>query len=256
MSTQPERDINDELQTTISALPYVDTFPFSSITNPEYTPEHMLLSQTDANLLFALNRARKARELAVSYRRFDVGASIMGLQANPSRLRFMAGLNIKPEEGSVINIHAEQLALRKLEMDGFDMVSMVAIVGETQSDQQSGKTMHTLHPCGLCRGALLDSPMVDPDLTLIASALPDFQTIEIASLNGLKRFHDSGDDSDITTFRFDEPMEILSPPPEGPVHIIDTERSDAEQGTWNEVLGYAVSERQHRLLGELARRQV
>ncbi len=252
MSTQPERDINKELQETIAVLPTVDTFPFQSSLNHEYTAEHLLLSQTGANILFALNKARRARELAVSYRNFDVGASIMGLSASPSRLRYLTGVNIKPEEGSVVNVHAEQLALHKLEKDGFDMVSMVVVVGETQPDQQSGKDMHTLHPCGLCRGILLQSNIVDPDLTMIVCAVPDFTTIEITSLNGLRTYHENGDDSGITRFEFDSDMEMLSPPPEGPVHLIDTPKSIEEQRKWDEIIGIALAERMVKALGSAA----
>ncbi len=252
MTEPTERDINHELQETIAVLPTVDTYPFQSSLNPEYSAEHLLLSQTGSNILFALNKARRARELAVSYRGFKVGASVMGLKTNPSKLRFMTGVNIKPEEGSVVNVHAEQLALHKLEKDEFDMVSMVVVVGETQPDQQSGKDMHTLHPCGLCRAKLLDSDIIDPDLTLVVCALPDFKTIEIASLNALKAFHESGDDSGLTRFTFEEDMEILSPPPEGPVHLIDTPQSLHEQRVWDEVIGNAINERMLRGLGKAA----
>lgn len=254
MTDPTERDINQELQDTIAFLPRVDTLPFHSSLNPEYTPEHLILSQTGANILFALNKARKAREMAVSYRNFNVGASIMGLRTEPSNVCFYTGVNIKPEENSVINIHAEQLALNKLKELGYDMVSMVVVVGETQPDQQSGKDMHTLHPCGLCRGVLLESDLIDPDLTLVVCALPDFKTIEIANLNALKNFHETGDDSGIARFTFDEDMEILSPPPTGPVHLIDTPESLREQRIWDEVIGNALNERMIRNLGNAAQK--
>lgn len=252
MPEPTERDINQELQDTITYLPRIDTLPFHSSLNSEYSPEHLILSQTDANILFALNKAREARERAVSYRDFRVGASIMSLRTNPSNVCFYTGVNVKPEENSVINIHAEQLALNKLKEMGYDMVSMVVVVGETQPDQQSGKDMHTLHPCGLCRDKLLDSEYIDPDLTLIVCALPNFKTIEIASLNALKAFHETGDDSGLTRFTFDEDMEILSPPPEGPVHLIDTPQSLREQRIWDEVIGTALNERMVQALSRAA----
>lgn len=251
-----ERDVSGELEDTIVRLPRLDTFPFRSILKPEYRTEHILLSQTAANLLFGLNRARQARELAVSHRKFNVGASMMGLKAMPSVMRYMSGVNIKPEEDSVINIHAEQLALKKLLAEGFDMISMVVLVGETQNDQQSGRPMHTLHPCGLCRTKLLESDLVDPELTLVVSALPDFSAIEVANLTDLQRFHEAGDDSGIMKFDFEEPLEILTPHQGSePVMLVDTPQTMVEERKWSEIVEVPLSERRHKLLGELAAKQ-
>ncbi len=253
-----ERDISKELERAIARLPRIDTHPFWSELNPIYTSEHLILSQTPANLLLALNRAREARGIAISYRDFTVGASVVGLKANPSFLQFISGINIKPEEDSVINIHAEQLALTKLEEDGFDMVSMIAIVGELQADQQSGKTMHTLHPCGLCRKVLLSSPIMDGELTLIVTALPDFSVIEVSNLTGLQRFHELGDDSGITRFHFDTPLKILTPY-DGSVpadlRLLDTPEALAEEREWDRIIGDPLIKRLHRLIGQRAASQ-
>lgn len=252
----PERNISKELEETISRLPKIDTFPFHSRLNPEYTTEHLLLSQTGANLLFALNRARQARELAISWRHFTVGATIMGLKAHPSQMRFMSGVNIKPEDGSVINIHAEQLALRKLKDEGFDMVSMVVVVGETQNDQQSGRTMNTLHPCGLCRTALLQSDIVDDKHTLIVSALPDFSVIEATDLAGLEAFHTTGDTRGIMRFDLEQDMELLTPHTGNePIHLIETDKQIAEERVWFETVERPLTERRIALLGQLAHKQ-
>lgn len=258
MSPLRKRDVSKELERTIARLPKIDTRPFWSELNPVYTSEHLILSQTPANLLLALNRAREAREIAISYRDFTVGASIVGLKANPSFLQFISGLNIKPEENSIINIHAEQLALTKLEEDGFDMVSMIAVVGELQADQQSGKTMHTLHPCGLCRDIMLDSPIVDNELTLIVTAIPDFSVIEIANLASLRRFHEDGDESTITRFHFDKPLGILTPydgVTPADLRLLDTPEAMAEEREWDRIIGNPLIERLHRLIGQRAARQ-
>lgn len=231
----------------------VDTPYFHSDLIPEYSLEHLILSQTPANLLFALVKAREARTHAVSWRHFDVGAAIMALRTNTSLLRYISGVNIKPEENSEINIHAEQLALSKLAADGFDMVSMVAVVGEIQNDQQSKKVMHTLHPCGLCRTVLLQSPLIDNERTLIVSAVPDFSVIEIATIVGLQKYHEHDDASGITRFSFDEPLDILKPyTGTGPIHLIDTPEMRAEEEIWDLKIREPLVERQRYLLGRLA----
>lgn len=253
MTKENPRDISKDLERSIAALPQVDTLPFHSRLNPHYTKEHLLLSQTGANILFALNKARAARELAISYRDFTVGATLVGMKYRPSLLQDITGINIKPEEESAINIHAEQLALTKLEENGFESVSMVVVVGETQSDQQSGKAMHTLHPCGICRNILLASPMIDPELTLVVSALPSFKTIEIASLKDLKAFHENGDESGILRAEFATLLDLFKPvTTKEPIHLVDDDRTLAEERIWTNAIDIPLIERRRHLLAQVA----
>lgn len=253
MTSPDQQGKIDKVSLAISRLLEVDTPYFHSHLNPEYSSEHLLLSQTPANLLFALVKARQAREHAFSWRHFDVGAAIMALKAKPSLMRFISGVNIKPEEDSDINVHAEQLALKKLETDNFDMVSMVAVVGEIQHDQQSKKTMHTLHPCGLCRAVLLASPLIDKERTLIVSAVPDFSVIEIATILGLQKYHEEDNASEITRYNFDHPLDILKPPEgTGAIHLVDTPQMQAEEEMWFNTVGIPLTIRMRSLLGQLA----
>ncbi|OYX42982.1 hypothetical protein B7Y94_02520 [Candidatus Saccharibacteria bacterium 32-49-12] len=146
-------------------------------------------SQSTGNVVSALQEARLAREQARSYRNFKVGAAIVGLTFLSRELSLFTGYNIKPAADSHINIHAEELALQAAHAEKIDAVSLVTIVGDTQLDQQSGREMLTLHPCGLCRNALDDDPLVLNDSTLVFSALPDFSTVEYGTVNDFTHYH-------------------------------------------------------------------
>lgn len=231
-------DVTKHMMETLSRLPQVDTNEFNSMLHPNYTAEHVALSITPATLLFALNRAREARELAVSWRDFKVGASVVALGLGTPRYQLLTGVNVKPDEESAMNVHAEQSALQKVDDRNYSAVSMVAVVGETQNDTQSGKKMHTLHPCGLCRNVLANHPCVHPDNTLIVSALPSLRIIEASSLNGLKAFHETGDDSRIHLIEFPE-MEILQPftPELDKSAVRLAELKDDSEDLWDSTVG-------------------
>lgn len=224
-----------------------------------YTPLEVVLSITPATILFALHRAREAQALAVSYRDFKVGAAIVALsQGRPGRFQILTGINIKPDETSELNGHAEQMALQTAVDHGFSAVSVVAVVGETQNDQQSGHEMATLHPCGKCRSVLEDHPLITPH-SLIVSALPSFRTIEIATVEGLKAYHADEPNRDMSMVtRFDLPdMEILKPfvpPSDGqPVRLSesDTNAMRREEDIWNTTIGAYSLEHRVRSMGQL-----
>ncbi len=224
------------LEKTISRLPRVDSFPFNSALNSGgYEPAQPYLSIFGANVLFALHRAREARELAVSYRKFDVGAAVMSFILNPPTMQVFAGVNIKPEKESVINIHAEQLALQKINDFGGDVITIVAVVGELQEDTQSGRLAETLHPCGLCREKLSESGLIDPARSLVVSALPNLRTIEMYSFEALEQFHTHDDATGIFGVSLPE-MELLKPfkpeNPSEPYTLFDTPEQDVEEDIW------------------------
>lgn len=203
--------------------------------------QHFYLSMHPANILRALHRARDARNIAVSYRDFTVGATTIALSKSPSQFQILAGINAKDAENTPLNMHAEQLALRKAQSYGADMISVIAVVGETQPDQQSGHEMHTLHPCGKCRTKLADSPLIDNDATLIFTALPSLRKIEISTVHSLKAYHESKDPdkSGVTLLEFPE-MEILTPyvpSKNGVVLLQDSESLVQEDRLWAEVVG-------------------
>lgn len=245
----PEVNVTQGMQELLSRLPKTETRTLRSVVNPEYTREHIALSLTPGNVLRALFAAREARELAVSWRDFKVGAAVVGMTFQPSGMRFMTGANVKPDEDSTMNVHAEQVALQKARDRQFDVVSIVAVVGETQNDTQSGKEMHTLHPCGLCRAIMLQDALVDPKASLIVSALPDFSKIELYNLEALHAFHTTHDASGIQQFELPH-LEMFEPAPtDVAAHIIeDTPESIREERIWNDSIGTYVANRRFDIL--------
>lgn len=241
-----------QMQELISRLPKSDTYPFRSVINPEYNRHHIALSLTPANLLLAMHRAREAQSLAVSWRDFRVGAAIVGLDFEPSRFQIMTGANIKPDPESSVNVHAEQSALQKARDRKFKAVSMVVVVGETQNDQQSGHEMHTLHPCGLCRDAMSEDPMVDEEATLIASALPSFQTVELYDLKSLRSFHENDPNAQIARFNL-PPLKMFEPVVETgePIRLEDDDETLAEEKVWNDSIGAYLTRRRFDILSSL-----
>ena len=182
----------DKMKSLLSKLPQLDTIPME-LPNTRLDEADTLSTIHPADILFALHRAREAHKLAVSYRGFDVGAAALALAYGPTRFQLLTGVNIKPDEQSLLNVHAEQSTLRRTMYKGYEHISLLAVVGNTQHDQQSGHYMHTLHPCGLCRKALRGSRLIDPESTIIVSALPDLRTIEAYNLNQLDTYHDDPD---------------------------------------------------------------
>lgn len=247
-------DVTQQTYRAFSGLPNTRTPELNSVLNERYDRTHFALSITPAAVLLALFRAREAREYAVSWRDFKVGAAIVALsQDAPSRLQILTGINIKPDENSELNGHAEQMALCMASDRAFDAVSIVAVVGETQNDQQSGLGMATLHPCGKCRSFMDDSPPIKQD-TLIVSALPSLQTIEVSTLDGLHRYHasDSKDTSGVVRFDYGD-MSILKPYDlKGLTDLssMDTEETRAEENTWNVTIGSYILNHRLKILGD------
>ncbi len=227
---------NEKLERAISRLPRVDTFPFRSALYDTYSPQDAFSGLTGANVLLALHRAREARELAVSYRDFNVGAAVMYFCFEPAIMQMVSGINIKPESESVINVHAKQLALQKLKDRGASIISLIAVVGELQADTQSGMLAETLHPCGLCRDKLSESGYVNPTKTLVVSALPDLRTLEFYTFKALSEFHTDGYRDNILSVKLPE-MELLTPfepKSQEPYKLVDTPEIQAEEDIWEQ----------------------
>ncbi len=223
----------EKIENLLSRLQYTDSRPSFSVLHPEYTAEDVSLSITPANVLRALHHAREARDLAVSYRNFNVGAAVFALRNIPASTQIITGANIKPDKDSSVNVHAEQSAIKRARQAGYTAISIIAVVGETQNDQQSGHEMCTLHPCGLCRAMLKNSPLIDNDLTLVATALPDLRTIELSSITKLDQYHEAHQFDAIT--RLDIPdLGLLKPVATGGlIHLVDSDELIEEDRTWH-----------------------
>ena len=247
-----EVNVTQKMQELLSRLPQTEPYPFHSRINPEYTTQHIALSLTPSNLLLLMHRAREAQNMAVSYRHFKVGAALLGLSFQPSNFQMLTGVNVKPDEESQMNVHAEQTALQKAHDRHVDAVSMIVVVGETQSDKQSGKEMHTLHPCGLCRNVMLTDPLVDNHATLVASTLPDFSKIELYSVEDLRQFHENHDDTLIQRLELPNLPTLFDPVTEHTSHHVlqDSVQTLADEQIWSEVVGSALMNRRMELLND------
>lgn len=140
--------------------------------------------------------AERAREYAVSWRRHAVGvaASVAIFQAGaPTQYRLVYGANYKPSEHGDVNVHAEDVidfsAQMKLRPEQRAIVPAMALIGDVQPDQQSGKTMDTLPPCGICRGHYMcPGHSIGPD-TLTMTANPSFTNCEWYVIHALHAYH-------------------------------------------------------------------
>lgn len=234
-------DVNQRMMQAMSRLPRVDVLPVPSMLFSSYTAVDARYGVTPGNILFAMHRAREAKEMAVSWRGFHVGAAVLAYTFNPACFSLYSGINIKPDEETAMNVHAEQLALQKVEDNAANHISAIVVVGEVQHDTQSGMLAETLHPCGLCRDKLASSPCVHMDETLIVSALPSFKTIELYSLSALNKFHQTGNSTEIARVNFDDDLELFKPfiPAEHdiPYTLKDTPESLAEEEIWDDSIG-------------------
>lgn len=161
--------------------------------------------------------AAMARRHAQSYRGFAVGVAAVGVRfENCFELYGIHGTNVKPQEDAgPVNVHAEQMMLLMARQLKLDTLDTIALVGDLQPDTQSGKLQPTLHPCGICRSDLERSGLVTPQ-TLIISGAPDLSSVQWYNLDGLSRYHESGDKSGIQTVNDLPPLEDMK-------HVGETE---------------------------------
>jgi cytidine deaminase len=125
-----------------------------------------------------IDRAREAAgKYAFSYRNFKVGCAVLAFSRQQQYLtgfkvagyKVFTGFNVKPQAGDGPNIHAEEIAIGAARSEGYDTIVAIIVVGETQEDHASGRTMPTLHPCGRCRALLAALPEVK-NTTIILTA--------------------------------------------------------------------------------------
>ena len=227
-----ETKLYHDLQTRLDR---VDSRVGFSVLHEVYTEADVIASITPANLLVVLLKARQARQHANSYRQFDVGAAAYAMQYDPSQFKIFTGANFKPSPESAYNIHAEQLAVERAHQLGYQAVSMIGVVGETQPDQQSGHEMNTLHPCGKCRTALGSSALLSRDNTLIATASPDLRTIELSTVTKLNLYHDNAEFHHLTQIELPD-LSLLQPfeQQSGVARPDDSKQARDEEQAWTE----------------------
>ncbi len=144
--------------------------------------------------------ATRAYELGYSYRNFRVGAAALYLYKDEPHIAY--GANFKGGKDCKIDRHAEQEILVSLRAIGNVVCRVLAVSGDLQTDQHSGKLTHTLHPCGWCRDAIANSPLITPE-TRIVSARPDLSVIEYGQRDEYLQFH-SGEVNSLRALAMEE----------------------------------------------------
>lgn len=121
-------------------------------------------------------QAVAASKRSVSYRPFPVGCMVMAYKEThdpQARWGYFRGANIKAAKETP-KICAEMVAIGSAMQQGYTRIIGMAIVGQPQPDQGSGKLSKTLHPCESCRAAFKVLPVVTPCThVLMARPLPD-----------------------------------------------------------------------------------
>jgi|GEM_PF-2680319 len=193
---------------------------FTSHQNIELFQHAEAIARLEAvkNIGRLLLAAEQARELADSWREFNVGGAAFVMyfdqQLSSWRFEIAHGANAKPTHDDTINVHAEHTLMTKATegcLPG-EVVSIpfVCIIGDVQADQQSGLDSATLHPCGLCREAFLQPDTPIGPQTMFLSATSDMQNFEWYSLSPLLAFHATGDRSGIGECQFQAPPLALT----------------------------------------------
>ena len=152
------------------------------------------LSQADVSWL-GLNhlaslilKAQIAATHANSWRDKIVGATAFAIDPEQQKIGILSGFNVKPQQADgPTNIHAEQMAIERTRHAGFKHIAALAIWGEPESDEASGTTPLTLHPCDLCTDFMEAAPEIDQSTAFI-SGNSDFSTCETYSFDDLSRY--------------------------------------------------------------------
>lgn len=148
------------------------------------------------NALMLYEAAERAREYAVSWREYAVGAAAFVAifqDGAPTQYRLVYGANSKPSEHGDVNVHAEDVvnfsAQMKLRPGQRAIIPGMALIGDLQPDQQSGIAMDTLPPCGICRGRYMClEHSIGPE-TFTMTANPSFTKFEWYVIHALHAYH-------------------------------------------------------------------
>lgn len=152
------------------------------------SPELLNLPQEDVVKLMAAEAIR-AYSLGHSYRNFRVGAA--ALYSTNDGLRIEHAANFKGSKECEYDRHSEQELLASMQKLGATTCNILAVSGDIQIDQHSGKETRTLHPCGWCREAISDSPLITESTTIV-TARPDLSVVEYGSRDEYLDFHARG----------------------------------------------------------------
>lgn len=144
--------------------------------------------------------AIRAYDFGYSYRNFRVGAA--ALYSTDNGLWIEHAANFKSGKECEYDRHSEQELLSTMQILEAITCNVLAVAGDIQVDQHSGKETRTLHPCGWCRDAITRSPLIT-EKTIIVTTRPDLSVVEYGSRDEYLEFHSSGSDT-LTLFVAEE----------------------------------------------------
>jgi hypothetical protein len=167
----------------------------------------------------ALAARQASKEDATSWRGMKIGASIMAIDIDRSRIAFLASGNHKPEENSHTNCAEMNLLLYSDEILKSNYVPLICVAGpdnnrvfnqETrQFESAIGRTAlpsSTLFPCQRCHEVMQKEPAIN-NQTIIATLSKyidriQFQTFKEYSKR-FRAFNENGDFQDPKVYKFD-----------------------------------------------------
>jgi len=158
-----------------------------------------------------------AKEIAVSYRDFKVGAIGTALTQKMENgddiIRSFSGTNIKRSKDDPLDVHAEEAVLSKAERAKV-IVSSLAIYGDNQPDDESGLFFPALPPCSRrCLPLMLKSPAMH-EKTVITGLSSDRKTIMLYGVRELLNAYESGRPDSLTTVELSAPLVEFGKEPE------------------------------------------
>ena len=148
------------------------------------TPERLVVIEKRKPEL--LQRAISAIAEGKSWRGFQVGAAAL-VEDDFGNVEIFHGSNIKLEKDGPKTC-AEQMAIQKAQAAGFNNFLAIAVAGEPQLDEESGRFPLTLHPCDGCRDLLLAHPGIKYT-TIVITTHPANGVTEEHELKDLLAMH-------------------------------------------------------------------
>ncbi len=147
---------------------------------------------------FLYHQAVGARNLAMSYRDFNVGSSVLAFKYGKEHSMSWStfnGMNTKHAR-NMRPICSEPIAINGALADGCELIIGIVVVGNLREEDVNIKT---LHPCQECRWFMHGHPLIDAD-TIVLTAMPPedggFAQREVRTVKQLLKLHGriSGDD--------------------------------------------------------------
>lgn len=137
--TEVKRDLIDSIPGAFNTLGEDDRLFYSPsisgelYTGPDETRDARLAIAALTHLVFGAVMSREAAKQAISWRKFNVGATAIMVNFEQGAMGYLNGFNVKPASGtSELNIHAEQMAISKGRKAHLDRVVALSVIANPQ----------------------------------------------------------------------------------------------------------------------------